>query len=122
MLKITYTNGDVQNINVTGDFFTITLVPSNGKPIKLSPTQKAEAFAFDLAEARNTQVASIEIFYPDQPESKIKHFRLLDDREKIETGKPTPSYIKSLKAMKKEHRHTVPTNKKGYKTYWKWTF
>jgi len=122
MLKITYTNGDVQNVNVTGDFFTITLVPSNGKPIKLTPTQKAEAFAFDMADQRKTQVSSIEIFFPEHPEPKVKHYRLVDDREKPETGKPSPAYIKDLKAMKREHRHLVPTNKKGYKTYWKWTF
>jgi hypothetical protein len=123
MLKITFINGDVQNIAVTGDFFTITPVTdSKGKPTKLTPTQKAEALAFDLADAKKTQVAYIDLFYPDQTEPKSKFFRHVDDRDRLETGKPTPSYLKELKALKKEHRHSVPTNHKGYKTRWVWSY
>ena len=131
MLKITYTNGDVQNIKVTGDFFTVTpvidqngrpVLNNYGKPVQLSPTQKAELFAFDLADRQGTQVAAIDLFYPESDEAKSRQFRMVEDREPIETGKPTPAYKKALKAMKKEHRQTVPTNNKGYNTRWKWVY
>jgi len=131
MIKITYTNGDVQNIKVTGEFFTVTpVIDENGKPVKdkvgkpirLSPTQKAESLAFDLADKNKTQVAFIDLFYPEQTEPKSKFFRHVDEKERMETGKPTPAFLRDLKSMKKEHKQTVPTNKKGYKTYWKWVF
>lgn len=133
MLKITYTNGNVQNINVTGDFFTVTLAPKNGKQIKLSPIEKAEDLAFDLATQRSLSkeghqsrpplsVAHIELLYPGSPDPKVKVFNPIDEPEERETAEPGPSYIKQLKAWKKEHRQKIPTNNKGFNTRWIWSF
>lgn len=116
MLKITYTNGDIQNINVTGDFFAITLAPKNGKPVKISPIEKAEDFAFDLAAARGGEVSSVSLSYPGSKEPKTRIFKPEDEKEVEEKATPTPSYIKELKALKREWRY------KKHQQIWKWTF
>lgn len=116
MLKITYTNGDIQNINVTGDFFAITLAPKNGKPVKISPIEKAEEFAFDLADARGGLVSSVAVFYPGSKDPKMKVFRPVDEKEVEEKAESTPAFIKELKAVKREWKH------KRHQQIWKWTF
>lgn len=116
MLKITYTNGDVQNINVTGDFFAITLAPKNGKPVKISPIEKAEDLAFDLAAARYGEVSSVSLFYPGSKDPKVRIFKPEDEREVEEQAIATPSFIKELKAYKREWKN------KKHQQRWVWQF
>lgn len=116
MLKITYTNGDVQNIKVTGDFFAVTLASKDGKMVKLSPMEKAESIAFDLAVNRNSEVSQFELFYRNNPEPKTKVFRLIDTPEPEEKAVPTKSFIRELKKLKKEWKYKKPTNR------WVWNF
>lgn len=119
MLKITYTNGDVQNIKVTGDFFTMTLAPKDGKQIKLTPTQKAEALALDLASTRypvGSSLSSIALFYKEDSNPKVKIFKPLDEPEVEEKTLSGSSFIKELKAMKKEWKY------KKHTQHWKWVF
>lgn len=119
MLKITYTNGDVQNINVTGDFFAITLAPKNGKPVKISPIEKAEDFAFDLAAARGGEVSSVALSYPGSKDPKIKVFNPEDEREIEEKLVASKSFIKELKASKKAAK--LQWKQKKYQR-WVWQF
>jgi hypothetical protein len=117
MLKITYTNGDVQNINVTGDFFSITLAPKNGKPVKISPIEKAEDFAFDLADQTGREVSSVSLHYPGGREPKVRLFRPEYEREPVEKAEDTPQFLRELKAMKKAWKLKNPLI-----TKWKMTF
>jgi hypothetical protein len=119
MLKITYTNGDVQNINVTGDFFAITLAPKNGKPVKISPIEKAEDFSFDLAAARGGEVSSVSLFYPGSKDPKVRVFKPEDEREVEEKAEDTKSFIKELKAFKKAGK--LQWKEKKYQR-WVWQF
>jgi hypothetical protein len=119
MLKITYTNGDIQNVNVTGDFFALTLAPKNGKPVKVSPIEKAENWSSDLAAARRTEVSSIALFYPGSKEPKLKVFKPVDEREVEEQATASPSFTRELKIMKKAGR--LQWKEKKYQS-WKWTF
>lgn len=116
MLKITYINGDVQNINVTGDFFAITLAPKNGKPTKISPIEKAEDLAFDLAITRNSEVSAVELLYPGSDKPKVKHFKPVDEKEVEEKAIPTLAFIKEMKKYKKEWRN------KKHQQRWVWQF
>lgn len=116
MIHITYTNGDIQNIKVTGDFFSMTLAPKDGKQVKITPIQKAEALAFDLADARGGLVSNIALFYPGNPDAKMKVFRPVDEKEVEEKAESTPAFLKELKAVKREWKH------KRHTQHWKWTF
>lgn len=119
MLKITYTNGDVQNVNVTGDFFAITLAPKNGKPVKISPIEKAEDFAFDLAAARGGEVSSVSLFYPGSKDPKVRIFNPEYEKEIEETAVASASFIKELKAFKKAGK--IQWQQKKYQR-WVWQF
>jgi len=116
MLQITFTNGDVQNIKVTGDFFALTLAPKEGKQVKLSPMEKAESVAHDLAVGRNSEVSEFALFYRSNPEPKVKHFKPVDSPEVEEVAVATKSFTRELKKMKKEWKHKKPTNR------WVWNF
>lgn len=125
MLKVTFTNGDIQNIKVTGDFFSVTLAEKNTefttKKIKVTPIEKAESLALDLAVGRRSEVSSISLFYPGSKTPKVKTYKPLDsfiseqDQQEAE-AKAGPSYIKALKEFKKEWRNKKPSNR------WVWNF
>lgn len=119
MLKITYTNGDTQCIKVTGDFFAVTLAPKNGKPSKITPTEKAETLAFDLADDTGREVSSISIVYPGGDQPKVKLFKPVHEIEIEEKTEDTPSFIKELKLMKKAGK--LQWKEKKYQS-WKWLF
>lgn len=120
MVKITYTNGDVQHVNVTADFFTITVAEKNGnKNYKFSPMEKAEGMALDFAQLRGAKVATVELFYPGNTKPKVKTFAPLDEREVPEVAKPTKSFLRELKKMKRKGK---ADEKAGLYTKWKWTF
>lgn len=119
MLKITYTNGDVQNINVTGDFFAITLAPKNGKPTKISPIEKAEDIASDTAAARGSEVANIALWYPGSKDPKTRVFLPVNEKEVEEKAVPTKSFIRELKKFKKAGK--LQWKQKKYQR-WVWQF
>lgn len=120
MVKITYTNGDVQHVNVTADFFTITVAEKNGnKNYKVTPLEKAEGMGLDFAQLRGAKLASIQLFYPGNKQPKVKVFAPVDEKEVQEKAVPTKSFIRELKKMKKEGR--LADKAKAY-TKWTWTF
>lgn len=116
MIRITYTNRDSQTINVTADFFPVTVEAKNRKKQQkvqdtLTPMERAEGLALDLITVRRElnpyiDLSKIEIYYPNSVEPKIKTFNPLDPvepkEEKLKEGK---SFTATLKAWKKEWKH-----------------
>lgn len=116
MLKITYTNGDIQNIKVSAEFFTITVVEKNGVKEKITPLDKAETLAHDLAINRNqltqnSEVATINLVFPGNRGEKTKHFKAVVIPEPVERLEASPSYTKELKRLKKLFKNIPFTQK-----------
>lgn len=122
MVKITYTNGDVQHVKVTADFFTVTVAEKNGNlKYKWTPYEKAETLALDLAQGKGLKVAEVAVTFPGQEKPKVKIFAPIETREPDEEdlAKPTKSFLKELKKMKKKGRED---EKAGKFQRWTWTF
>jgi len=120
MVKITYTNGDMQHVNVTADFFTITVAEKNGnKNHKVTPLEKAEGMGLDFAQLSGRKLANLQLFYPGNKQPKVKTFAPVDEKEVEEKAIPTKSFIRELKKMKKKGRED---EKAGKYSKWKWTF
>jgi hypothetical protein len=83
MLRITYINGFVQNINVDGSFFVNTIAEKNGKKSICTPMEKAEGLAFDLSYVRQSGVSKFELFEDEFDEGKIRIFAPVREKENI---------------------------------------
>lgn len=106
MLKITYINGDVQNINVTGEFFTVTLGEKNGKPYKFTPMEKAEDLAIDLTYARRSGLSKFELFEDEFDEGRIKVFAPVREKENVYAYlMKTDEYKKEKKILRKKWKN-----------------
>ena len=83
MLKITYTDGTVQNINVTGDFFTVTLAEKNGKKVNVTPLEKAEGLAIDLSFVRQIPLHKFELITGQEEGDKVRYFNPMRETENV---------------------------------------
>lgn len=98
MLVITYINGDQQLINVTGDFFDVTLAEKNGKKVMLTPMEKAEGLALDLTYARRSGLSRFELFVDEFDEGKIRVFAPVKEKENLY------AYLVKTEEYKKERK------------------
>jgi hypothetical protein len=104
MIKITYIDGSVQNINVDGSFFAITLAEKNGRKIKLTPMDKAEDIAVDLSYVRRRGLNKVELFENPDDAGKIKVFAPLRESDKQYYPKSL-NYITEVNLLRKKFKN-----------------
>lgn len=111
MLQITYINGDIQNINVDGTFYSVSLALKNGKQNKLLPIDKGESFARDLAERRGTPLHKVILLDPETKD--ILHKRMIEPLSirEYDYVEPTPGYLKEKKLLRKKFKNQKFTQK-----------
>lgn len=131
MIKITYLNGNVQNINVDGSFYSTVVekrVNGRWKQVKLDPPEwrkhimeHAESIAHDCSQSynRGCPVLSIELFTPNPQENAIKHF---NPSPVVNEYPKDAGYKKEQKIYRKMFKNT-PFNEKmkfeQFKRAWK---
>jgi len=114
MIQIRYTNGDVQNINVTADFFHTSAEFKKGKKEVVTPRDKAESLSLDLAQLSGRRVHSVTVFYSDSHQTSGN--APMDYREPVNYGEDRGITNK----LKREFKKKLAS---GYKpAIAKWTF